>query len=93
MPLNWSFLKGLLCRILYVAIYQSRNKLHTRRKVKGQHGCCHHGHGKEGTALEPLRLWTSNIDEVFNIEQRLCAAKVGHGGQSWTEATEDYKFT
>ena len=93
MPLNWSFLKGLLCRILYVPVYQSRNKLHTRRKVKGQHGCRRHGHGKEGTALELLRLWTSSIDEVFYIEQRLCAAKVGHGGQSWTEATEDYKFT
>ena len=52
---------------------QSPTKLHTRRKVKGQHGCCL---GKEGTALELLRLWASNIDEVFYIEQRLCAVKV-----------------
>ena len=74
---------------------QSPNKLHThtRRKVKGQHGCHHHGHGNEGTALEPLCLWTSSIDEVLYIEQRLCAAKVGHVGQSWTEATEHSKFT
>ena len=72
---------------------QSPNKLHTRtRKIKGQHGCHRHGHGKVATALEPLCLWTSSIDEVFYIEQRLCAAKVGHVGQSWTEATEHFKF-
>ena len=86
-------MKGFLCRIGHVPIYQSRNKLHTRRKVKGHHGCRPHGHGKEGTALELLRLWTSSIDEVFYIEQRSCAAKVWHVGQSWTEATDDYKFT
>ena len=72
---------------------QSPTKLHTHRKVKGQHGCCCHGHGKEGTTIEPLCLWTSSIDEVFYIEQRLCAAKVWHAGQSWTEATEHFKFT
>ena len=53
---------------------------------KIQNGCCH-GDGKEGTALEPLRLYTSNIDELFYIEQRLCTAKVWHVGQSWGEAT------
>ena len=74
---------------------QSPNKLHTRTrwKVKGQHGCRRHGHGKEGTALEPLRLWTSSIDELFYIEQRLYTAKVWHVGQSWGEATEHFKFT
>ena len=40
------------------------------------------GYGKEGTALEPLRLWTSSIDELFYIEQRLYTAKVWHVGQS-----------
>ena len=35
-------------------------------------------HGKECTALEPLRLWTSSTDKLFYIEQRLCAAKVWH---------------
>ena len=85
-------MKSLLCRIGYVPIYQSRNKLHTCRKVKGQHGCHRHGHGKEATALELLCLWTSSIVGVFYIEQQLCAAKVGHIGQSWTEATEHFKF-
>ena len=40
-----------------------------------------HGHGIEGTALEPLRLWTSSIDELFYIEQRLSPAKVWRVGQ------------
>ena len=48
---------------------------------------------KEVTALEPLHLWTSSIVEVFYIEQRLCAATVGHVGQSWAEATEHSNFT
>ena len=52
----------------------------------------HHGHRKEGTALEPLRLWTSTIDELFYIEQWLSPAKVWHVGQSWTEVTDDSKF-
>ena len=41
-----------------------------------------HGHKKEGTALQPLCLWTSSIDELFYIEQRLYTAKVWHVGQS-----------
>ena len=65
----------------------------TRRKVKGQNGCRRHGHGKEGTALEPLSLCISSTYELFFIEQRLSAAKVWHVGQSWTEATELSKFT
>ena len=61
--------------------------------VKGQYGSLHHGHGKEATALEPLRLWTSSIGELFFIEQRLSAAKVWQVGQSWVETTVLYKFT
>ena len=72
---------------------QSSKVTNTRRKVKGQNRCRRHGHGKEGTALEPLSLWTSSIYELFFIEQRLSAAKVWHVGQSWTEATELSKFT
>ena len=40
-----------------------------------------------------MRLWTSSIDELFYIEQRLYTAKVWHVGQSWGEATEHFKFT
>ena len=69
---------------------QSPTKVHTR-PLKIQNGC-RHGDGKEGTALEPLRLWTSSIDELFYIEQRLYKAKVWHVGQSWGEATEHFKF-
>ena len=72
---------------------QSSKVTYTRRKVKGQNGCRRHGHGKEGTAVEPLSLWTSSIYELFFIEQRLSAAKVWHVGQSWTEATELSNFT
>ena len=36
--------------------------------------------------------WTFSVDEVFYIEQRLCAAKVWHIEQSWTEATEHSKL-
>ena len=71
---------------------QSSKVTNTRRKVKGQNGCRRHGHGNEGTALEPLSLWTSSIYELFFIEQRLSAAKVWHVGQSWTEATELSNF-
>ena len=69
---------------------QSSKVTHTRRKVKGQNGCRRHGHGKEGTALEPLGLWTSSIYELFFIELRLSAAKVWHVGQSWTEAIQSF---
>ena len=72
---------------------QSPTKLHTRWKFKLQYGCCPHDHGIEGTAIEPLHLWTSSIGELFYIEQRLSTAKVWHVGQSWTEATYDSKFT
>ena len=72
---------------------QSSKVTNTRRKVEGQNGCRRHGQRKEATALEPLRLWTSSIDELFFIEQRLCAAKVWHVGQSWVETTVLYKFT
>ena len=41
-----------------------------------------HGHEKEDTALQPLRLWTSSIDELFYIEQQLYTAKIWHVGQS-----------
>ena len=34
-----------------------------------------------------------STDELFYIEQRLCAAKVWHVGQSWAEATKHSKFT
>ena len=74
-------------------LYQNPNKLHTHGKVKGQHGCRWHGHGKEGSALEPLHLWTSSTDELFYIEQQSCAAKIWHVGQSWVEATEHSKYT
>ena len=57
------------------------NYIHTYT-FKVQYGCHRHGHGKEGNALEPLHLWTSSIDELFYIEQRLCTAKVWHVGQS-----------
>ena len=70
---------------------QSPTKVHTW-PLKVQNGC-RHGDGKEGTALEPLCLWTSSIDELFYIEQRLHTAKVWHVGQSWCEATEHFKFT
>ena len=66
----------------------SPNKLHTHWKVKGQYGCRHHDHGKEGTAIELLHLWTFSIDELLYIELRLYRSKVWHVGQSWTEATE-----
>ena len=72
---------------------QSSKVTNTRRKVKGQNRCRRHGHGKEGTALEPSSLWTFSIYELFFIEQRLSAAKVWYVGQSWTEATELSKFT
>ena len=36
---------------------------------------------KKGTALEPLRLWTSSIDELFYIEHQLHTAKVWHVAQ------------
>ena len=72
---------------------QSPNKLHTRWKVKGQHGCNRHGHKREGTALQLLHLQTSSIDELFYNEQRLCAAKVWCIRQSWAEATANSKFT
>ena len=47
-------------------------------KVKGRYDWRRHGHGKEGTDTEPLRLWTSNIDELFLIELRLSTAIVWH---------------
>ena len=72
---------------------QSSKVTYTHRKVRGQNGCRRHGHEKEGTALQPLRLRTSNIDELFFIELRLSAAKVWHVGQSWTKATELSNFT
>ena len=79
-----------LCSMI---LCQSPDKLHARWKVKGQYGSSRHGHGKEDTALEPLRLWTSSIGELFFIEQRLSAAIVWYVGQSWAEATVLYKFT
>ena len=72
---------------------QSWKVTYTRRKVKGQNGYRRHGHGKEGTTLEPLSLWTSSVYELFFIELRSCAAKVWHIGQSWAEATVLYKLT
>ena len=44
-------------------------------------------------SVGPLCLWISSTAELFYIEQRLCAAKIWHVGQSWTEATEHSKFT
>ena len=60
--------------------------------MKVQNGCHRHGHGKKGTALESLCLWTSSIDELFYIEQRFYTANVWHVGQRWAEATEHSKF-
>ena len=72
---------------------QSPKKIkYTLKGQRSTYGCRRHRHGKDGTALEPLRLWTSSIDELFYIEQRLYTAKVWHVGQSWTEATEHFKF-
>ena len=93
-PTKLDLLKSLspnsLCSMI---ICQSPDKLHARWKVKGQYGSSLHGHGKEATALEPLRLWTSSIGRLFFIEQRLSAAKVWQVGQSWAETTVLYKFT
>ena len=70
------------------------SKLHTRvKRSQRSKWRRRHGHGKEGTALGPLTLWTSNIYELFFIEQRLSAAIVWYVGQSWAEATVLYKFT
>ena len=41
-----------------------------------------HGHRKEGTVLELLRLWTFSIHELFYIEHQLYTAKVWHVAQS-----------
>ena len=48
---------------------------------------------EKGTAVQPLCMWTSSIDKLFYIEQQLCAAKVSHIGQSWTEAAKHSKLT
>ena len=71
---------------------QSSKVTYTRRKVKGQNGCQHHGYGEEGTAPGPLCLWASSIDELFFIQLWMFAVTVWHVGQSWTEATELYNF-
>ena len=93
-PTKLELLKSVsLNSLCSMILCQSPDKLHTRWKVKGQYGSSRHGHGKEATALEPLRLWTSSISELFFIEQRLSAAKVWQVGQSWAETTVLYKFT
>ena len=60
--------------------------------IKGQYGCRRHGHEKERTALLPLHLWTSIVDELFYTEQQFCATKVWYIGQNWMEATKHSKF-
>ena len=93
-PTKLEFLKSLSLNSLWSMIHcQSPNELHTHWKVKGQYGRRHHGHGKEGTVLEPLCLWTSSIDELFFIELRLFVAIVWYIAQSWVETTVLYKLT